>query len=44
MSIKEKFSREQKAEKDRANNRNLLLVVVLITVGLMGVMYFAFGR
>jgi hypothetical protein len=42
MSIKQKFSREHKSEKDRAENRKFILVIVLATAALMTVMYFAF--
>jgi hypothetical protein len=42
MSIKQKYSREHKSEKDRAENRKFILVIVVATVALMAVMYFAF--
>jgi len=42
MSIKQKFSREHKSEKDRAENRKFILVIVVATIALMAVMYFAF--
>ena len=42
MSIKQKFSREQKSEKDRAENRKFLLIIAVSTVVLMGLMYLAF--
>lgn len=42
MSIKQKFSREHKSEKDRAENRKFIMVLVVATVALMTVMYFAF--
>jgi hypothetical protein len=42
MSIKQKFSREHKSEKDRAENRKFILVIVVATIALMTVMYFAF--
>jgi hypothetical protein len=42
MSIKQKFSREHKSEKDRAENRKFLLIIVVATAALMTLMYFAF--
>ncbi|MFN0216303.1 MAG: hypothetical protein ACKVT2_18745 [Saprospiraceae bacterium] len=42
MSIKQKFSRQHKSEKDRAENRKFLLIVVVVTVAIMTAMYFAF--
>lgn len=44
MSIKQKFSREQKSEKDRAENRRFLVIIVVCTVALMSLMYYAFVR
>lgn len=42
MSIKQKYSREHKSEKDRAENRKFLLIIVVATVALMALMYLAF--
>ncbi|MDO8368762.1 MAG: hypothetical protein Q7T20_18325 [Saprospiraceae bacterium] len=42
MSIKQKFSRQHKSEKDRAENRKFLLIIVVSTVVLMGLMYLGF--
>jgi len=44
MSIKQKFSREHKSEKDRAENRKFILIIAVSTVVLMALMYFAFVR
>ena len=42
MSIKQKFTREHKSEKDRAENRKFIIVIAIATVALMGLMYLAF--
>ncbi len=42
MSIKQKFSREHKSEKDRAASRKIMLVIAVSTVTLMVLMYLAF--
>ena len=44
MSIKQKFSRQHKSEKDRAENRKFLLILAVSTLALMALMYFAFVR
>lgn len=43
MSIKQNFSRQKNSEKDRESNRNFLVVIVLVTVALMALMYYAFA-
>ena len=42
MSIKQKFSREHKSEKDRAENRKFIIIIAIATVALMALMYLAF--
>ena len=42
MSIKQKYSREHKSEKDRAENRKFMLIIAVATIALMAVMYLAF--
>ena len=42
MSIKQKYSRQHKSEKDRAENRKFILILVVCTLALMGLMYLAF--
>jgi len=44
MSIKQKFSREHKSEKDRENSRRFLTIIAVSTLVLMGLMYMAFVR
>lgn len=44
MSIKQKFSREHKSEKDRENTRRFLTIIAVSTLVLMGLMYMAFVR
>ncbi len=42
MSIKQKFSREHKSEKGRAENRKFMIIIAVVTVGLIALMYLAF--
>jgi hypothetical protein len=42
MSIKQKFSKQRRNDKDQAEMRNFLMIVVVATVALMVLMYFIF--
>ncbi len=42
MSIKQKYSRQHKSEKDRAENRKFIIIMAVATLALMAVMYFVF--
>jgi hypothetical protein len=44
MAAKQKSTKQQQSAKDREGTRNFLLVVVLATIALMALVYFAFVR